>query len=74
MRVEFNMKDRQVTEGEGNCDVLLLKKGTPTQDINVRVRALTVEQYNQLTGKTFDEVYPSAEGNYFKTINLRLFE
>ena len=63
--VEFNMRDRQVTESEGNCDVLLIKAGKQTQDINVRVRALTVEQYEQLTGKIFDETFPNAEGMYY---------
>ena len=63
-----------MTEGEGNCDVLLIKAGTQTQDINVRVRALTVEQYEQLTGKIFDETFPNAEGMYYniKALNAVL--
>ena len=71
VRVEFNMRDRQVTEGEGNCDVLLIKAGKQTQDINVRVRALTVEQYEQLTGKIFDETFPNAEGMCVQYYNIK---
>ena len=62
MAVEFDMTDRQVAENEGACDVSLSKMGKLTQDLNVRVRALTIGQYERLTGNTFLEDIPRAEG------------
>ena len=60
--VEFDMTDRQVTEGDGPCDVTLGKAGKLSADLSVRVRALTIEQYENLTGTNFTEDVPHAEG------------
>ena len=58
------MNDRQVAENEGPCDVKLIKTGKLSEDIDVRVRALTIEQYENLTRLTFNETVPHAEGMY----------
>ena len=62
--VEFDMTDRQVPENRGPCDVSLSKRGKLVEDLNVRVRALTIAQYENLTGSTFPGDIPAAEGRY----------
>ena len=57
------MNDRQVTENDGPCNVDLIKQGNLVEDVTLRVRALTIEQYESLTGNTFTpNDIPHAEG------------
>ena len=66
--VEFDMTDRQVTEGDGPCDVTPGKAGKLSADLSVHVRALTIEQYENFTGTTFTEDVPHAEGTSYISI------
>ena len=60
--VEFDMTDRQVPENQGPCDVTLRKTGKLSEDLSIRMRALTIEQYENQTGIKFPEDVPHAEG------------
>ena len=60
--IEFDMTDRQVPENSGVCDVSLSKRGKLDEDIHVRVRALTIVQFENMTGSIFPGDIPPAEG------------
>lgn len=47
------MKDRQVPENQGPCEVGLQMIGNLPEDLIVGVRALTIAQYENVTGNQF---------------------
>lgn len=41
-----------MVEGDGSCDVTIEKVGTTRKNITVRLRTLTVQEYEYATGNT----------------------
>ena len=59
--LEFVRTDTQEPENGGPCNVPLLMIGRLPEDLIVRVRALTIAQYQNLTGNpdAFDDLTPA---------------
>lgn len=49
-------------ENAGPCDVEIVKYGKLQEDLTVRVRAFTIDQYEDMTGNIFDVNVNPAEG------------
>ena len=64
VRVEFDQRDRQVPENAGPCNVALVKTGKLQEDLIIRVRALTIEKYENETGYIFPFNVAHVEGNF----------
>lgn len=41
-----------MSEGDGSCDVTIEQIGTTQEDVTVRLRTLTVQQYEAISGNT----------------------
>ena len=57
--IQFNMRDESVSEGDGSCDVTIQKMGTTQEDVTVRLRTLTIEQYEAISGNTIYDINPA---------------
>lgn len=53
------MRDESVSEGDGSCDVTIEKIGTTQEDVTVRLRTLTVQQYQAISGNTIGNINPA---------------